>query len=153
MTQYLFFSFQIKCFLGCLEITAAWFYFSISFPDSHHSIFITALVYSSLHRLQRQLSMYWTGLVVFLVFLFLFFLSFLCCFFLFFPDRTSRVCDKNRHYRRFKWDDSSNYFKKVSLAWNCSTFTGAVELRLWATSARFVVFVVLFTRQYVMIYY
>lgn len=77
------------------------------------------------------------GCFVFFVFVFL---SFLCCFFLFFPDTTSRVCDKNRHYRRFKWDDSSNYFKKVSLAWNCSTFTRAVELRLWATSARFVVF-------------
>lgn len=51
-------------FEAAFTITAAWFYFSISCWDSHHSILITTLVYSSLHWVQRQLSMYWNRMIL-----------------------------------------------------------------------------------------
>lgn len=151
LTQHFFFTFQIKYFFGggCLAITAAWFYFSISFPDSDHSIFMTALVYCSLHQLQRQLSMYWTGLILSLVFV-AFFFSF------FSPDRTSRVCDKNRHYLCFNGTTVAITSKSIARLKLLHIHRGHAVATLsheCAPRGLFVFFVVLLIRRCVIIYY
>lgn len=131
---FLFFSFQIKYFLGCPAITAAWFYFSISFPDSHHSIFITTLVYSSLHQLQRQLSMHWTGAGS------VFFVLFFCCFFFFFSLTEPAVFVTRADIISASNGTTVAITSKSITRLKLLHIHGPVELRLRAMSAALVAF-------------